>query len=63
MKHLLHFKTASYIDNIYNISCIVNKFLRKIIYSLKKSPNKKSAEKKMEKLPFYLNSETSELYQ
>ena len=39
---LLHLKTASYINNICNISCV----------SLKKNPNKKSAERKWRNFHF-----------
>ena len=49
---LLHVKTASYIKNICNIFLCRYIFLRKIIYSLKKNTNKKSAERKWRNFDF-----------
>ena len=36
---------ASYINNICKFLALIYKFLNKIIYTLKKDPNKKSAQK------------------
>ena len=53
---LLNLKNASYINNVCNIFCEIYLrhifFARKIIYSLKKDPNKKSAERKWRNFDF-----------